>query len=159
MTDTSTQRKKYEANFARSFLIPEERERFIRVTANRKLPPKPNQNSTKRRAKFRTMLSGLKYLLARDNESIKHYPAVPGAKLLKQLLDLGAPRVCYVLSLSPNWDGQFRSLEKFVPELSEESTGTSLIICIPESLAFYYHGEISDLSTILYRTKYPKNKG
>ncbi len=159
MTDATTKRKKYEANSARSFLIPEERERFIRATANRRLPPKLDQKSIKRRAKFRTMLSGLEYSLARDNESIKHYPAVPGAKLLKQLLDLGTPRVCYVLSLSPNWDGQFKSLKEFVPELSEESTGTSLIICIPESIAFYYHGEISDLSTILYRTKYPPKKG
>lgn len=147
--DVSARRKDYEERFAKSFLLPEKRGRFVRIAADRELLPKLNRKTAKRRSKFTTILHNLEHWVALGKEDAKWCPSEPGVELLRCLLDLGAPKECYVLSADRAWDGRFGFLEEVVRDFSDRSVGTSLVICLPKSLAYYYNEEMADLSAIL----------
>ena len=149
VSDVAASQRDYEERFARSFILPERRDRFISLAADRQLPPKLDRKSMKRRGKFRSMLAGLEHWLALGQENVEYRASEPGEELLTALSGLGAPEDCYVLSESRAWDGRFGSLEEVIRVLPDEEVGSSLVVCLPESLAYYYHGEMADLSGIL----------
>ena len=149
VADVSARRKGYEERFAKSFLLPEKRGRFVRIAVDRELLPKLNRKTAKRRSKFRTILGNFEHWVALGKEDVKWCPSEPGVELLRSLLDLGAPKECYVLSVSRAWDGRFGDLKEVIQVFSDRSVGTSLVICLPRSLAYYYNEEMADLSAIL----------
>ena len=124
VSDVAASQRDYEERFARSFILPERRDRFISLAADRQLPPKLDRKSMKRRGKFRSMLAGLEHWLALGQENVEYRASEPGEELLTALSGLGAPRIamCYQsLALGTDDSGPWRRLFESCPMRKSEA--------------------------------------
>lgn len=140
----------YERKFARAFLIPSKRDRFLRLASARGLPSRTNQAGLKHWAKYRQMLPNLEHdLLEEVTLSAQQTSTLTMEQVLDRLERLRAPDDCYAMSVSKTIDGRFLPLADAIHSLSDGDSHTALLICSPDSLAYYWHGEAAAVSAIL----------
>ena len=144
----------YESRFAKAFIARNKRDRFIRIACSRVNSRTPSPASMKRNAKYRQMLSNLQHWM-RDDVKLSTLGAsdIAAEGLLERLVLLSAPRECYVMSLSRTVDGQFLPLSEAVQGLLQGDGQSTLLICYPDSLACFWHGEVQAASAILRMTR------
>ena len=142
----------YEGRFARSFIVREKRDRFISFASTRFVRRTASPVGMKRWARYAQMLSNLElWLIRRANLSVLTAPNPETERVLHRLEKLGASEECYVMSLDRRRDGQFFPLADALQSCSHGDNHSSLLICCPESLAYYWHGEVVGASAILWK--------
>lgn len=118
----------HEEQFAKHFIVPEKRERYLSML-----------NSKKGRKK---LLDGFYHL--RDLEE-KYSKEVPpnhqwAEDIYKMLKEKGSPDVCYVISTNKELDGRELSLVDVLDEIVGTCHDGTFISCIAGKLG-YYEGE------------------
>ena len=142
--------KEYERRFAKGFIARNKRDRFIRIASHGVRSRTPSPARLKRVTKYRQMLSNLRHWFDDRVELISLSKSeFATEELLERLARLKAPRECYSMSLSRTLDGQWFPLAQAVEGLSQGDNQSTLLICRPESLAFFWHGEVQSASAIL----------
>ena len=114
----------HEEAFARSFIVPQKRDRYLSLLG-----------SPKGRLK---LAHGLNHCADLDMRYANLVPAGQQSveaieKILKQK---GAPSLCHVMSSNPATDGEEMPLHKALAETVGETMGT-LISCVPGKLAYF----------------------
>lgn len=114
----------HEEQFARSFIVPAKRDRYLSLL-----------ESSKGRSK---LAHGLDHYGDLDTRYAKLIPVSQQntdaiEKLLKQK---GAPALCHVMSSNPATDEQCMPLSKALAETVGQTMGT-LISCVPGKLAYF----------------------
>jgi hypothetical protein len=113
----------HEEQFARSFIVPEKRARYLSLLESKRGRDK--------------LLDSLNHCHDLDSRFAKLIPAnQQTAQSIEQLLKLkGAPYVCHVMSSTPDLDNREMPLSEALLETVGQDSGT-LISCIAGKLAY-----------------------
>ncbi|MEQ8763821.1 MAG: hypothetical protein RL885_07835 [Planctomycetota bacterium] len=140
----------YERQFARAFLDPRRRGRFLELVKARDGSSRATPKGRNRLRQYCSMLADLEHwLLDEVKQSALYTSALETDEIRDRLVRLGSPEECQVLSISASLDNQRLSLEEALSRLSDGDNESTMLICCPDSLAFYWHGEIAGVSAIL----------
>lgn len=117
----------HEKSFVEAFIILSKRERVLEALS-----------CPKKRTKFLKQLPHFNDFEIKNVSSIS--PAEQNAKSIHNILvQKGAPKVCYIISLHNELDQQLKDLQQSLDTVVGNLAGT-IISCIPGKLA-YYEGE------------------
>jgi hypothetical protein len=114
----------HEEHFARSFVVPEKKERYLSLL-----------QSARGRKK---LIAGFHHCRDLDSRFVKLIPSdrQSAQSIEESLKKSGAPEVCYVMSENPKIDGKQMNLSSALLEIVGMDAG-ALVSCIPGKLAYF----------------------
>ena len=114
----------HEEQFARAFIVPEKRERYLSLLQSR--------------SGRRKLVAGFHHCRDLDDRFARLIPSEQqSARSIEQVLKKhGAPERCYVMAEDPNIDGKELNLTDALSEIVGMDAG-ALVSCIPGKLAYF----------------------
>jgi len=114
----------HEEQFARAFIVPEKRERYLSLLQSRR--------------GRRKLVDGFHHCRDLDNRFARLISSdQQSAQSIEEVLKKqGAPEICYVMAEDPNIDGKEMNLTDALSEIVGMDAG-ALVSCIPGKLAYF----------------------
>ena len=148
----ATKRRDFESQFARAFISLNRRGRFVELAGARETS-RTDPRGVRRWSRYCTMIANLEHWFRGGVDLLSPDTLLTEDKRSDSLKKLGAPEECYAMSMTSEIDGRFLPLESAIRALSDGDNGTTLLICCPDRLAYYWHGEIFNVSAIIRKAR------